>query len=331
MSSQAVLENHTAKRRAPEPAPAPAPAPAKRPEKAEIAASGRSRVGLGFFLVVLGSLISVHVAGLPYFLLSAVDRLRSPLHPWFRPSGLIGQAAGIAAFILFIFLWVYPLQKKFRWLEFGASRALWLDVHVIAGLCVPLVATLHAAWHFSGLIGLGYGAMMVAWLSGIVGRYIYVRIPRSRNGVELTRDQVETQRRAVLQQIVDATGIDGELLEHALLSGASPTISPDMNALKAVAVMIADDARRWKASRQLEWSWQGASAAERRVDRAARAKLHGLMRSEIALMQQARMLDVTHRLLRYWHVAHKPMAIVALVAVVLHVGTAIVLGVTWFH
>ena len=166
MSSQAVLENHAAERRTPE--PAPEPAPAKRSQKPEIAASWRSRIGLGFFLVVLGLLVSVHLAGLPYFSLPAVDRVRSPLHPWFRPSGLIGQAAGIAAFALFGFLWLYPLQKKFRWLAFGGSRAIWLDVHVIAGLCVPFLATLHAAWHFSGLIGLGYGAMMVAWLSGIV-------------------------------------------------------------------------------------------------------------------------------------------------------------------
>ena len=56
-----------------------------------------------------------------------------------------------------------------------------------------------------------------------------------------------------------------------------------------------------------------------------------LMRREIALTQQARMLVATHRLFRYWHVAHKPMAISALVAVVLHVASAIILGVTWFH
>jgi hypothetical protein len=282
---------------------------------------------LGF----LGLLVVVHLAGLRYFLLPAVDRVRSPLHPWFRPSGFIGQSAGIAAFALFIFLWLYPLQKKFRGLTFGGSRARWLDAHVVAGLCVPFLATLHAAWHFSGLIGLGYGAMMAAWLSGIVGRYIYVRIPRSKNGVELTRDELEGQRRAVLHEIVDTTGIDAELLEHALLSETSPTIAPDASPLKAFAVMLADDVRRWRSANQLRWEWQGASAVEKRADRAARTKLQGLMRREIALIQQARMLDVTHRLLRYWHVAHKPMAIVALGAVVLHVGTAIALGVTWFH
>lgn len=323
MSAQVTIER--------EAAPRLAPAPARRPPEPEGVAPARSRMGLGVMLGFLGLLVTVHLVGLPYFLLPTVERVRSPLHPWFRPSGIIGQAAGIAAFVMFIFLWLYPLQKRFRVLAFMGSRAAWLDAHVVAGLCVPFLATLHAAWHFSGLIGLGYGAMMVAWLSGILGRYIYVRIPRSKTGVELTREELEVQRRDVLRQIVDATGIDAELLEHALLTGVSPTTSPDMNPLKAVGVMIADDARRWRTARQLRWNWHGASAAEKRSDRKTRAALNGLMRREIALMQQARMLDGTRRLLRYWHVGHKPMAIVALVAVVLHVTTAIVLGVTWFH
>jgi hypothetical protein len=329
MSSQTVLERKLAPPTAS--ATNARPAPLKRTRAPKDEPSGKSHVGLGLILGCLGSLIALNLAGLPYFLLSTVERVRSPLHPWFRPSGFIGQTAGIASFALFMFLWLYPLQKKFRRLAFGGSRAMWLNAHVVAGLCVPFLATLHAAWRFTGLIGLGYGAMMVAWLSGIVGRYVYVRIPRSRTGVELTREELESRRRAVLQQIVDATGIDGELLEHALLSGSSPTISPDANVLKAIAVMIGDDVRRWRAAGQLRWDWHGATAAEQQSDKAARARLHALLRNEIALMQQARMLDVTHRLLRYWHVAHKPMAIAALGAVVLHVGTAIALGVTWFH
>jgi len=323
MGTNAVLEHDLAPRvartrvvRAPEP---------KAP------ASSGVRLAHGIIYGLFGAIVAVHLMGLPYFLLSPPERVRSPLHPWFRPSGFVGQSAGIAAFGLFLFLWLYPLRKKFRRLAFTGSLASWLSVHVFAGLAIPLLATLHAAWHFSGLIGLGYGAMMVAWLSGIVGRYIYVRIPRSKTGVELTREEVEAQRRDGLKQIADATGIEAELLEHVLLAGSSPTTSSDLNPLKAIGIMIADDARRWRASRSVQWNWHGASTAERLSDRKARAALQRLMTREIALMQQARMLDATQRLFRYWHVAHKPMAIVALGAIVLHVATAIILGVTWFH
>ena len=297
----------------------------------EATASAGRRVGFGIVLALFGTLLAANLVGLPYFLLAPVERVRSPLHPWFRPSGVIGQSAGFVAFALFLFLWLYPLRKRYRRLAFTGSVASWLKVHVIAGLAIPLLAALHAAWHFSGLIGLGYGAMMVAWLSGIVGRYIYSRIPRSKSGIELTRDEVEAQRQAVLQQIVDATGVDAELLEHILLAGTSPTISSDLHPLKAIGVMIANDARRWRALRQLRWDWHGTSASERAVEHEMLTTMRLLMRREIALTQQARMLDATHRLFRYWHVAHKPMAVSALVAVVLHVGTAIALGVTWFH
>ena len=304
---------------------------ATAPPRMREATEGEPRTALGILVALFATLVGVHLAGLPYFLLSSVERVRSPLHPWFRPSGIIGQSAGIVAFALFLFLWLYPLRKRFRQLSFTGSVGSWLNAHVIAGLSIPLLAALHAAWHFSGLIGLGYGAMLVAWLSGIVGRYIYARIPRSKSGVELTRDEVEAQRQAVLQQIVATTGIDGELLEHILLAGTSPTIAADAHPLKAIGTMFADDARRWRALRDLRWDWHGASASDRDAQRELLSKIRRLMRREIALTQQARMLDATHRLFRYWHVAHKPMAISALVAVVLHVATAIALGVTWFH
>ncbi len=293
--------------------------------------SAGSRIGLVLVLALFGTIVAANLVGLPYFLLSTVERVRSPLHPWFRPSGIIGQSAGIVAFALFLFLWLYPLRKKFKWLAFTGSVASWLSVHVIIGLAIPLLAALHAAWHFSGLIGLGYGAMMVAWLSGIVGRYIYSRIPRSKSGVELTRDEVETQRAAVLQQIVEATGIEAELLEHILLAGTSPTVTSDVSPLKAIGVMIANDVRRWRALAAASLGLARHLRDGRAVEHEMLFTMRRLMRREIALTQQARMLDATHRLFRFWHVAHKPMAISALVAVVLHVGYAIALGVTWFH
>jgi hypothetical protein len=297
----------------------------------EAAASAGSRAGFFVVLSLFGTLVAANLVGLPYFLASTAERVRSPLHPWFRPSGYIGQSAGIVAFALFLFLWLYPLRKKYRRLAFTGSVAAWLDVHVIAGLAIPLVAALHAAWHFTGLIGLGYGAMMVAWLSGIMGRYIYSRIPRSKSGVELSRDEVEAQRAALLQQIVDSTGIEPELLEHVVLAGTSESVPADARPLKALAVMVANDLRRWRALRKLRWEWHGTAASERAVEHLMLSSMRRLMRREIALTQQARMLDASHRLFRYWHVAHKPMAISALLAVVIHVATAIALGVTWFH
>jgi hypothetical protein len=51
----------------------------------------------------------------------------------------------------------------------------------------------------------------------------------------------------------------------------------------------------------------------------------------MSLTQQTRMLDATHRVFRYWHVAHRPFAITALVAVVIHVAVVVAVGATWLR
>ena len=43
------------------------------------------------------------------------------------------------------------------------------------------------------------------------------------------------------------------------------------------------------------------------------------------------MLDATHRVFRYWHVFHRPLAVTALFAVVTHIVVAILFRATWFY
>ena len=51
---------------------------------------------------------------------------------------------------------------------------------------------------------------------------------------------------------------------------------------------------------------------------------------EMALAQQVALLHATHRIFRWWHVAHRPIAITALLAVLIHVGVVALVGATWF-
>jgi len=51
----------------------------------------------------------------------------------------------------------------------------------------------------------------------------------------------------------------------------------------------------------------------------------------MAIDQQIRVLESTHRVFGYWHAAHRPVAITAFLAVGIHVTVAIVMGATWFR
>ncbi len=308
----------------------PSPLPIAAPERPSLAALAPPlpvrRPGRMLVMLVLFVLVAICLAGARYYLEPMAVRVRSPWHAWLKPSGYIGQSAGLLALAIFLFLWLYPVRKKFRRLAFTGAISRWLNAHVLAALALPLLVAVHAAWRFGGVIGLGFWSMMVVWLSGIVGRYIYARIPRGRAGVELTREEIARRRAALLVQIAQQSGLDLATIQEIL----SPTPAAQRPGVwETLKRMVADDFARRAAERRLRRLWDARAPRRRAADRAVIRSVMRLARQEVALAQQARMLDATQAVFRYWHVFHRPVAIAALVAVLVHVAVVVALGATW--
>ncbi len=275
-------------------------------------------------LVPVLLLVTVSLVGSPYYLLPIAERVRHPWHEWLRPSGLVGQSAGILALLLFLFLWLYPLRKRVPALAFTGSMAKWLNVHIAAGVLVPLAGAVHAAWRVHGLVGMGYLAMCVVALSGVVGRYLYVRIPRRKDGLELSRDEVVTRRREMITRLSALTSIPPAGIEAML----APSSTASTGVLGTLMTMLRDDLARRRAERRFLARLQEAGGDS--LDRESLAEVLTLARREMALAQQVRVLDQTYRIFRFWHAAHMPVAISALLAVLVHVVVVVGVGATWF-
>jgi len=309
----------------------PLPAPATRPpastspaRRAENAARPRQLV-LG---VAISILLAINAIGAGYYASPMAVRVRHPMHEWLRPSGYIGQSAGILAFTIFVFLWLYPLRKKFKALAWTGSVGKWLDVHVTAALTLPLLLAIHAAWRFDGVIGLGYTAIILVCASGVVGRYLYSHIPRARSGVELSRDEVAVQRAGLVDRIAATTRLERAVVEQTL-TVASPS-AEKIGVLRTIFELAAGDFLRWRRTRALRRRWTALAPAGLRPSRRSLDEAVRLASREMSLAQQVRLLDATHRVFRWWHVAHRPVAISALIAVAVHVVVVIVVGATWF-
>ncbi len=301
--------------------------------QAEVAAPARSGTPLPFVpRTVIFGLVPVSlvgIAGLPYYVLPLSERLRHPLHDWLKPSGHIGQGAGFLAFGLFLFLWLYPIRKRFRRLSFTGPIGHWLEVHIAAGILVPLVGAVHAAGKFHGLIGMGYAAMFIVSLSGFVGRYLYVHIPRSRDGLELSRAATADERRALIGGLVEKTGIRAPRIEELLQPVPAPEAGQSTFAI--FRRMVEDDFQRRRAIRRLVAEWKRERGGGAIPGRKELRETTRLARREMALSQQIRLLEGTNRVFRYWHVAHQPFAVTAFIAVLIHVVVVIALGATWIR
>jgi hypothetical protein len=278
--------------------------------------------------VWIALLLAGSALGGSYYFAPVAERVRHPLHEWLRPSGYVGQTAGILALLIFLFLWLYPLRKRVRWLAWTGMMSSWLNIHVKLALVIPFIAAIHAAWKFEGVIGLGYWSMIVVWLSGIVGRYLYVHIPRGASGLELTAEEIAAERHQLIGELAKTSGLPMAQVEAVLRSDPIPL--EGVGFMKTVACMVRDDFARRKAARALRRICGKRPGGARRLDRKAVREVVRLANREMALTQQVRMLEATQGIFRFWHVAHRPFAVAALVAVLVHVGVVVAMGATWF-
>ena len=278
-----------------------------------------------WILIALFALpIGICVRGFGYYSAPLAERLRDPLHPWLKPGGTLGLGFGLAGFALFLFMWLYPLRKKFRWLAWTGKLGGWLRIHILAGLWIPLVVAVHAAWRFEGVIGLGYYAMLIVCLSGVVGRYLYVRIPHGHGGLELSLEEVAAERTALLSRIAHSLGVDSAEVQRML--AIEPPSDAKLGWTQTLVKLWNDDRARAQAIQRLRREWCNTGPGRRQLDPRTLRQVLNLARRELALQQQVRMLEATRVVFGYWHVAHRPVAVTALIAVMVHVIVALTIG-----
>jgi hypothetical protein len=100
-------------------------------------------------------------------------------------GGLFGHLLGILGFLLMLMTEVlYSLRKRSRSARWG-PMAIWLQFHIFTGLVGPYMVLLHTSWKFNGLAGATTLLTVIIVVSGFIGRYIYTRIPRTPDGMEM--------------------------------------------------------------------------------------------------------------------------------------------------
>jgi hypothetical protein len=100
-------------------------------------------------------------------------------------SEFFGHSIGILGFTLMLMTeTLYSLRKRSRGVRWG-RMSLWLQFHIFTGLVGPYMVLLHSSWKFHGLAGVSMLLTMIIVVSGFIGRYIFTRIPRTLDGLEI--------------------------------------------------------------------------------------------------------------------------------------------------
>lgn len=257
-------------------------------------------------------------AGRDLYMAPLAERAHTEGYWKFKPGGSIGLPFGIAGATMMTLLLLYSVRKRIPALRRLGALSHWLDIHIFLGVIGPLLIVLHSSFKVGGLVSLSFWSMVAVASSGVLGRYLYLQIPRTRAGHEVALADLMAEDRALTDQLRREFGLDeGQL--RTLDAIATPAKGRSLVAA-FVDLIVADLVTGYRLRR---------FARETGVSSSAYRPLIRIVFLKARTHRRIVLWDAVHRLFHHWHVIHKPFAIVMYLFMVVHVVVASMTGYGW--
>ena len=271
--------------------------------------------------IVIFTFLYLLTTGISYYSTPLEERFYHPDHDWFKPSGLFGHGLGIIGTLLILIgVFGYMAIKRFRALSRLGRLKYWLEFHIFLCTLGPVMILFHTAFKFGGIVSVSFWSMVAVVASGVIGRFIYLQIPRTIEGRELSLGEVKAMKadlgtllketglnEAGSQVVLEATKVQYSAVEGNILSRLFRHYQEDRQTLRRVKATLRDNQLGAEQARQLL----------------------KLVRHEITLNRRIERLQTMQQLFRYWHVAHLPFALIMLVIMIIHVVVTVTFGARW--
>ncbi len=273
-------------------------------------------------LIVMLALAAIINKGYSYYKISLEERYFHPDHILLKPSGLLGHGMGILG-SLFMILGValYMVRKRYRIFSRIGILKHWLEFHIFLCTLGPILVLFHTSFKFGGIVAISFWSMVAVFVSGVVGRFIYIQIPRSIEGRELSLNEIRGIKGDIGDTLINDTQLDAESHRVIVDSIKVKTEYDKSNFVVRTFKKYFDDRKSLRAVRSV--------LKKNNLPKSQRNQVVNLVKNEISLNRRIERLTVMQNLFKYWHVAHLPFALVMLVIMVIHVGVTIVFGYRW--
>lgn len=277
-----------------------------------------------FFLIGITVTILLAVNGYSYYSTSLEERFFHPQHNLIKPSGALGHGFGIIGSLMMILgVSVYMIRKRSRRLFNLGYLKHWLELHIFLCTVGPILVLYHTAFKFGGIVSVSFWSMVLVVMSGVVGRFIYIQIPRTIQGRELDITELMKLRNEMSDKLSSEIIFDKSLMnEFSILT--SPERYKEFNLFNSLGFFIKDAIRIRKFKRILISHLKKAGISKFRF-----RELKNLVEAEIILTRRIGLLRTMQKFFRYWHIAHLPFAIIMFIIMIVHIIVTIIFGYKW--
>ncbi len=238
----------------------------------------------------------------------------------------LGYNLGLAGGIMMLTLLVYPLRKRYRFLDRFGAMLHWFRFHMVLGIGGPVLVIFHSTFKIGSMNArVALYCMLAVAISGIIGRFIYRHIHRGLYGRQLSLSEIEGDLMAATQDVNSVFSMAPEARDR-LVAFQSYATQP-MNSVGA---------RFWRfvslGSRSRRVAREARSLVKRAIKRASKEERWGRVEAhlhyDLAKEQIANFLSAVcmtsqfatwERMFSLWHVIHVPFLYLLVITSVVHV------------
>lgn len=277
-----------------------------------------------FFLVGIMTTLFFAFYGFSYYTTSVEKRFFLSNHDYLKPSGLFGHGTGIAGSFMMIFgVAVYMLRKRWKKVFRIGYLKHWLEFHIFLCSLGPILVLYHTAFKFGGIVAVSFWSMAAVVLSGVAGRFIYVRIPRTIQGNELSVKELDKMGDELSSRLKADYSVNGEIMPKIEKINFVDKYK-NLTLRQSFVNQFKDYFLINSLLKEIKNSLKPLNLNSKREKEILR-----LVKSKLIISQRIGMLRTMQKLFKYWHIVHLPFAIVMFIIMLIHIGIAAAFGYTW--
>lgn len=179
----------------------------------------------------------------------------------------------------------------------------------------------HTAFKFGGIVAISFWCMAAVFLSGIIGRFIYLQIPRSIEGREMSLNEIRASGNDIAVLLKSSYNLDEESFNIIIDSFRTRAGLYRNNIFSRYLVRKKEELLAMRSVKNVLKKTSLPSGKQLKIIR--------LVRDDLKMKRRIEQLDTMQNLFKYWHVIHLPFAMVMLIIMVIHVSVAILFGYRW--
>lgn len=244
----------------------------------------------------------------------------------FKPRDDLGYWLGVAGAVMMLILFSYPLRKHFRFARNWGPVRMWLVLHMVLGIGGPLLILVHSGFRFGSInAGVALGSMIIVALSGVAGRFIYMRVNRGLHGeigsLQDLKARAGLEQEGVRSRLSFARAVEKTLLDFAQRERAA--VPGWRTYMRRVFVLpIVQWLVYWRCTRLLRepsarlakhLQWNADKVREHR--RLARKLVMRYLNAEVRVAQ----FGAYTWMLSAWHIAHIPFVFMLVISTFVHI------------